>query len=148
MTQRQLVVGAIIVDSLEAPTRVLAARRSKPEALKSLWEFPGGKVELGETPRQALVREIQEELSVQVELGEEFLHTSGAWPISDVYELRLFFASIVSGSDAPGDSHDALRWLASSDLYSVDWLSSDREAIAPLIEELSRLNSRASPAKR
>ena len=66
-----LVVGAVIVDSFERPTRVLGARRSRPEGLAGRWEFPGGKVEAGEGRRVALIREVREELGVGLEVGEE-----------------------------------------------------------------------------
>ena len=63
------VVGAAIVDSLEAPTRMLVAQRSAPQTVAGLWEFPGGKVEPGESCEQALGRELTEELGVQARLG-------------------------------------------------------------------------------
>jgi 8-oxo-dGTP diphosphatase len=129
MNDRQLVVGAIIVDSLDAPTWLLAARRSRPEDLKGLWEFPGGKVEPGETPATALVREVAEELGVQIDLGEELVNESGSWPISDRLHLRLFFAVIAEGEPTPGDSHDELRELAFNELDEVAWLPSDRLAV-------------------
>ena len=66
---KRLVVAAAIVDNLARPTRVLAARRSQPARIAGLWEFPGGKVEVGEDPAAALHRELREELGVEVELG-------------------------------------------------------------------------------
>lgn len=65
------VVGAAVVDSLEAPTRMLVAQRSEPQTVAGMWEFPGGKVEPGESCEQALVRELKEELGVQARLGAE-----------------------------------------------------------------------------
>lgn len=129
MTDHRLVVGAIIVDSLESPTRILAARRSQPEELKGLWEFPGGKVEPGESPEEALVREIAEELSVRIYVGDELQHESGSWPISEQLHLRLFFAAVADGELALGDSHDELRLLAFDDLDEVPWLPSDQLAV-------------------
>jgi 8-oxo-dGTP diphosphatase len=88
----QQVVGAVIVDSLAQPRRVLAARRARSNALKGRWEFPGGKVEPGETVEAALIREVQEELDVTLMLGEELTPTGNTWRlISDIVALRLFW---------------------------------------------------------
>ncbi len=120
---RRTVVGAVIISD----GRVLAARRTRPEALAGLWEFPGGKVEPGEDPRVALAREIEEELSATIAVLDEV--GDAPWAISDEYELRLFVTSVSSGELRPGADHDELRWLAPADLESVDWLPSDRTAI-------------------
>ncbi|RLV50056.1 (deoxy)nucleoside triphosphate pyrophosphohydrolase [Nocardioides mangrovicus] len=126
----RLVVGAVLVDSLERPTRVLAARRTRPAELAGRWEFPGGKVEAGETPPQALARELGEELAIEVAVGSELAAPDGnAWPISGAYELRLFYAVVVAGTPTPGESHDQVRWLSYDQLDSVSWLESDRAAL-------------------
>ena len=132
----ELVVGAVIVDSLADPQYVLAARRSRPEALKGRWEVPGGKVEDGEAPDDALIREIREELDVTLMLGEELTPSGRDWPISDRLALRIFLAEIFVGTPRPGESHDRLRWLSADELDSVDWLEADREALAIVKEEL------------
>ena len=133
----QEVVGAVIVDSLADPQYVLAARRSRPEALKGRWEFPGGKVEEGEAPDAALIREVREEIDVTLMLGHELTPSGKDWPISDKLTLRIFLAEIFVGTPRPGDSHDKLRWLAADELDSVDWLDADREALAIVADELS-----------
>jgi 8-oxo-dGTP diphosphatase len=130
------VVGAIIVDSLQCPQRVAATRRSESGDLSGYWEFPGGKVEPGETLAQALARELDEELSLRVTLGDEHADAGRAWPISEVYELRLFFAEIVSGELAPGPVHDAVTWVKPEDLQTIAWLPSDAEAVAALQRRL------------
>jgi 8-oxo-dGTP diphosphatase len=130
------VVGAIIVDDLDAPTRVLAARRSEPSQLAGYWEFPGGKVETGESAEAALVREVEEELGATLEVGTELRHPDGSWPVSDDYHLRLFFARAADGVPAPGDSHDAVRWLRADDMDDFAWLPSDRAAIEPVRQRL------------
>lgn len=128
----RLVVGAIIVDDLTTPGKVLAARRNRPTSLAGLWEFPGGKVEDGEAPCAALARELREELEVAVTIGAELPHPSGAWPVSDRFRLRLFFAKITNGAPTPGETHDQVRWLKANDLESIRWLHSDAAAISAL----------------
>jgi 8-oxo-dGTP diphosphatase len=127
----QLVVGAVLVDSLNAPTRVLACRRTRPAAIAGRWEFPGGKVEPGETPAAALMRELAEELSVAVDIGPELTDDGARWPIDERYELALFLA-VATGEPVAEHDHDALRWLGVDELDGVDWLPSDRQAIPAL----------------
>jgi 8-oxo-dGTP diphosphatase len=121
----QIVVGAVIVDA----GRVLAARRTRPADLAGFWEFPGGKVEGDEAPRDALAREIHEELSASVEVTVEVTGAGAPWRISEKYVLRLYRASVVAGEPRPGADHDELRWLAADDLEAVEWLPSDRVAL-------------------
>ena len=134
----QQVVGAVIVDSLAQPTRVLAARRARSNALKGRWEFPGGKVEPGETPEAALIREIQEELDVTLMLGDELKPEGNTWRlITDIIALRLFWAEIFVGTPAPGEDHDEVRWLDVGELLTVNWLDADRAALPAVIDGLA-----------
>lgn len=121
----RVVVGAVIVEA----GRVLAARRTCPGDLAGFWEFPGGKTEDGEDPQDALVREIREELSATVAIGQEVRGRDAPWRISEKYVLRLYLASVVHGALRPGADHDLVRWLAPEDLDSVNWLPSDRAAL-------------------
>jgi 8-oxo-dGTP diphosphatase len=122
----QRVVGAALVRD----GRVLAARRTAPAAAAGRWEFPGGKVEPGETPDDALVREIAEELGVTIEVRRWL---DGAAPIGTAYELVVALAVITAGEPAPTE-HDQVRWLAADELEDVDWLEPDR----PFLPELRR----------
>ncbi|MBT1002755.1 (deoxy)nucleoside triphosphate pyrophosphohydrolase [Paenarthrobacter sp. DKR-5] len=132
------VVGAAIVDSLSSPLRLLAARRSAPEALAGLWEFPGGKVEAGEGPEEALHRELHEELGVGVRLGGELTGPSPAgWPLNERAAMRVWFSEIAHGEPAPLEDHDELRWvsvLAPEELLGLDWIPAD----LPIVEALLR----------
>ncbi|MBE7702108.1 (deoxy)nucleoside triphosphate pyrophosphohydrolase [Oerskovia sp. Sa1BUA8] len=126
MTSRRLVVAAAVVDDLTTPRLLLAARRSRPVELAGRWEFPGGKVDPGETPVDALHRELREELGVAVDLGEELVGPDdGGWIITDRHVMRLWLARIVGGEPEPLVEHDALRWLPAGEWGSVDWLDGD-----------------------
>lgn len=120
----RVVVGAALFDA--SGGRVLAARRSAPEALAGRWEFPGGKVEPGETVRAALERELREELGVTARAGERL---PGAWEVRPGLELQIWTASLLEGDPQPLQDHDELRWLDASSLDSVDWLPQDRFAL-------------------
>ncbi|KUO21793.1 (deoxy)nucleoside triphosphate pyrophosphohydrolase [Streptomyces dysideae] len=124
MTERIVVVGAALLDA----GRLLAARRSAPPELAGRWELPGGKVEPGETPDAALVRELREELGVETEpVGR----VPGEWPLKPPYVLHAWTARLLPGSPAPKplQDHDALRWLTPEELWDVEWLDQDVAAV-------------------
>lgn len=130
-----LVVAVALVDDLDAPRRLLAARRSKPVSLRGRWEFPGGKVDAGETPEQAVHREVLEELGITVTLGDELVGPDDdAWRISSRYALRLWPATVLTGEPEPLIEHDALRWLDRDDWLSVPWLDADVRIVRALAD--------------
>jgi len=133
MTAPVLVVAAALVDDLDDPTVLLAARRAVPARLAGRWEFPGGKVDPGETAEDALHREIREELGVRVALGGELVGPdAGAWGLSDGYVMRLWLAELVEGTPAPLVEHDELRWLAVGQWLDVPWLDADVRIVEAL----------------
>lgn len=141
---RRLVVGAAIIDDLQHPTRLLAARRTQPASLAGGWELPGGKVDAGESPLSALHRELLEELGVEVTLGD---HVPGplpgsTWPLGDRYEMLVWFARVEAGEPLPIEDHDELRWLLRDELYAVAWLPAD----LPIVDLVgSRLTAVVQP---
>ncbi|MGV9455637.1 (deoxy)nucleoside triphosphate pyrophosphohydrolase [Streptomyces sp. NPDC003635] len=131
MTEPIVVVGAALLDG----GRLLAARRSAPPELAGRWELPGGKVEPGETPEAALVRELREELGVETEPRER---VPGEWPLRDPYVLKVWTARLLPGSPAPKplEDHDELRWLTPDELWDVDWLPQDVPAVREVASRL------------
>lgn len=127
------VVGAAIVNDLSRPTTVLSGRRTEPPELAGRWELPGGKVEPGEQPQDALLREIREELGVQIELGAVVEGPlAGAWLLGDRYVMQVWLARITRGQPRPLQDHDRLRVLTLAQLYEVSWLAADLPIIAAL----------------
>ena len=128
--QAQTVVGAAIVRG----SALLAARRTAPAEAAGRWELPGGKVEPGETPEAALVREIEEELGCAIVVGEWL---DDATTIAHGLALRVAVAHLVDGEPAPVE-HDRVRWLAVGELDDVDWLDADRPFLPALRAVLTR----------
>ena len=129
------VVGAAVVDDLEAPTTLLAARRTEPPHLAGGWELPGGKVDPGEDPVDALHRELVEELGVSVELGEELPGPDPdvvGWPVTAALRMRVWLARVVDGVPAPIEAHDALRTLGPGRWLDVAWLPADVPVVRAL----------------
>lgn len=116
---RRLVVAAVI----ERDGLFLAARRTEPPALAGRWEFPGGKVEPGETEADALVRECREELGVEVAVGAAIGPEYVVGPLT----VRTYRAVLLSGEPEPLECHDALRWLrpGESAVRELAWLDGD-----------------------
>lgn len=134
------VVGAVIANSLARPTRVLVARRRDVALADGPWEFPGGKVEPGETPRGALAREVAEELGIEAAIADEIDETRGGWVISESLRLRLFLAE-TTDTPKPGPDHDEVMWLDVDRLESIQWTPVDREALPAVLAAIDGLSS-------
>ncbi len=129
-----LVVGGAVVDDLDRPRTLLSARRTEPPRLAGGWELPGGKVEPGEEPLQALHRELAEELGVEVEVGEELIAPDGVgWALPPSYRMRVWLVRVTKGVPAPIEDHDAVRILEHGDWLNVPWLPADVQIVEALI---------------
>lgn len=114
----QVVVAGAIVSG----ATVLVARRQRPPELAGLWELPGGKVAPGESEAAALVRELREELGIDVAVGDRL---GGEVPVGDALVLRAYRAVMTGGELHPHD-HGALRWVDAGELDDLPWVPADR----------------------
>lgn len=120
------VVGAAIMRH----GKILCAQRGPGRSLEGYWEFPGGKIEPGETPRQALEREISEELRCRVEVRERVCTSRYSYEFGRI-ELSTFVCHLIEG-DPHLTEHEQIRWNEPDDLNGLDWAPVDRPAVAIL----------------
>ncbi|WP_027342672.1 (deoxy)nucleoside triphosphate pyrophosphohydrolase [Hamadaea tsunoensis] len=126
----RVIVGAAIIEG----DRVLACERSDPPETAGRWEFPGGKVEPGETEEQALIRECWEELGVHVTIGDR---VGGDVPMGHGRAvLKVYAATLADGERPRKIEHADLRWLTAGELGDVPWLPADAPIVAVLPELL------------
>ena len=123
------VVAAVICDALDKKEKIFATARGYGE-FKGQWEFPGGKVEPGETPQQALVREIQEELATKIRVGDLITTIEYDYPAFHL-SMDCFWCEVAEGDLKLLEAEDA-RWLTKHKLYSVKWLPADVTLIAEI----------------
>lgn len=117
------VVAAIIRDE----DRIFATQRGYGE-YKDGWEFPGGKVEPGETPQEALVREIKEELDADIVVGDLLTTVEYDYPTFHL-SMDCFWAKQVEGSEMKLLEHEAAKWLSLDELDEVEWLAADNRVV-------------------
>ncbi len=127
------VVAAIICDNMKCPQKIFATQRGYGE-FEGGWEFPGGKIERGETPQEALIREIQEELETDIQVGELFYTVEYDYPAFHLH-MDCFLAEVKSGHLVLLE-HEAARWLTKETLREVDWLPADLGIIANLEKKM------------
>ncbi|WP_043805969.1 (deoxy)nucleoside triphosphate pyrophosphohydrolase [Paenarthrobacter aurescens] len=141
MTALINVVGAAVVDSLEAPTRLLVARRTAPPQFAGMWEFPGGKVETDEAAEAALHRELAEELGIEVQLGPELDSGNVAgWTLNERASMRVWFAELTAGEPRPLEDHDELRWVSlveHDEALSLPWIPADLPIVQALLDRVA-----------
>ena len=122
----KVIVAAVIITD----GRVLACERAAPPEVAGRWEFPGGKVERGETDEQALARECAEELGVRVAVGDR---VGPDVPLAHGRAvLRVFAVTLLNGDVPRALEHTSMRWLGAEELDSVPWLPADKPIVAEL----------------
>lgn len=127
------VVAAVICDSLKNKTKIFSTARGYGE-FKGGWEFPGGKIEEGETPKEALIREIREELEATVKVGNLIDTIEYDYPNFHL-SMDCFWCEVESGKLNLVEAEDA-KWLEKEELDSVDWLPADVTLIDKIRKEM------------
>ena len=131
--QPLVVVAAVVRDG----DRVLACRRAPGKDAAGRWEFPGGKVESGESPEAALAREIAEELGVRIHVGALLDRTVTARAGGRAIDLACFDCRLDGDAPVASTDHDELRWMPAERLGELDWAEADLAAVAVLTREVT-----------
>jgi 8-oxo-dGTP diphosphatase len=124
------VVGAVIVDEQK---RILCALRSPSMSMPNVWEFPGGKVEEGEEPKEALIREIAEELGCTVDVHEKIAEVHYEYP-HVIVNLLTYKAAIAEG-EPKAKEHAELKWVPLQKLRSLEWAPADIPTVDALFTD-------------
>ncbi|MCQ6275554.1 (deoxy)nucleoside triphosphate pyrophosphohydrolase [Bacillus sp. V3B] len=128
MKKNIYVVGAVIIEN----GKILCAQRGPSKSLPLKWEFPGGKIEEGESPQEALKREINEEIQCKIEVGDQIEHTVYEYDFGVVH-LTTFYCKLIEGKPVLTE-HISIKWLSPEALKPLDWAPAD----IPAIEKISK----------
>lgn len=123
------VVGAVILEN----GKILCAQRGMTKSLGNMWEFPGGKIEEGETPQGALRREIEEEMLCTVEIGDLIEETIYEYDFGIVH-LTTFYCKLLKGRPTLTE-HIAIEWLKPNELKKLEWAPADIPAVNKIMKD-------------
>lgn len=126
--------------------KVLAAQRSQSMALPGKWEFPGGKVEAGEDPEACLIREIREEISIEIRILRGLQFSDYSYSLDKMIRLIPFFATWESGEICLLE-HQQVAWLGQEELFSMDWAEADVPIVHELQEKWVKLVEEIKPIR-
>jgi 8-oxo-dGTP diphosphatase len=131
--RKKMKIVHVVCAVIRKDDKIFATQRGYGE-FKDGWEFPGGKIEAGETPAQALKREIREELATEIEVGDEIMQIEYDYPDFHL-SMKCFWCRVLSGNLSLLEAEDA-RWLKKDNIESVDWLPADSELVEKIRENL------------
>lgn len=131
MVKQINVVGAAIVDPMT--NRILIAQRGPSQSLAGMWEFPGGKIEPGETEPEALKREIHEELNLSIEVNEAIETASYQYDFGQV-TMTVYYAAL-RGGELKRLEHAEIRWVSVEELVDFNWAPVDIPIVKAIIKE-------------
>lgn len=129
------VAGVAIID--QDKNKVLAGKRNADRLVGGMWEFPGGKIEKGETPQEAAKRELKEEFHDEVQIGPQLGETVSYEYDFGIVKLTVFFAKLLT-NNFDLVAHSEVEWLSADEVQKLNWAPAD----APLVKELARINFR------
>ena len=129
------VAGVAIID--QDKNKVLAGKRNADRLVGGMWEFPGGKIEKGETPQEAAKRELKEEFHDEVQIGPQLGETVSYEYDFGIVKLTVFFAKLLT-NNFDLVAHSEVEWLSADEVQKLNWVPAD----APLVKELARTNFR------
>ncbi|MEK2645694.1 (deoxy)nucleoside triphosphate pyrophosphohydrolase [Bdellovibrio sp. BCCA] len=127
-----VVVAALIRRYADPEKRILIVRRGPGQSGAGFWEFPGGKVEKGESPEQALLREIEEELSVSIRVGDFLGEGDFAYP-TKLIRLKVYWAETDDGTLKLLE-HDAFKWCLPEEIVTEELSEADRPFVAQILQ--------------
>jgi 8-oxo-dGTP diphosphatase len=127
-----VIMLTVVAALIESEGKLLVCQRRRGDTFGLLWEFPGGKLKPGETPAQALARELHEELGVAAEIGAEIFRTQHQYAeLSEAIEL-IFLAAKVPPADVRNQAFETMEWRPPESLPELNFLPADREFVAKL----------------
>lgn len=129
------VAGVVIID--QDKNKVLAGKRNANRLVGGMWEFPGRKIEKGETPQEAAKRELKEEFHDEVQIGPQLGETVSYEYDFGIVKLTVFFAKLLT-NNFDLVAHSEVEWLSADEVQKLNWAPAD----APLVKELARTNFR------
>lgn len=129
------VAGVVIID--QDKNKVLAGKRNANRLVGGMWEFPGGKIEKGETPQEAAKRELKEEFHDEVQIWPQLGETVSYEYDFGIVKLTVFFAKLLT-NNFDLVAHSEVEWLSADEVQKLNWAPAD----APLVKELARTNFR------